>query len=250
MTLPDSAVYTGIVRHRRFYPVVHEFSYSITLFLLNLDEIDQLMAQSRWFSCRHWSLAQFRRSDYMAPHHQDLKSIAVSEVEKALLCTVNSPKVYLLSNIRQWGFCFNPVSFYYVFDTEELVGIVAEVNNTPWKERHRYVVNTTDQVSPYQYHFAKRFHVSPFNPLTMDYRWQSNEPGQSIDIHMENWQSDIKHMDATLSLQKKSWSSAHLNRALIRTPFNTIKVPLLIYWQAIKLWWKKAPIYDHQPVDK
>ncbi|MDO3385570.1 DUF1365 domain-containing protein [Gilvimarinus sp. SDUM040013] len=247
MTAVGSAIYSGKVRHRRMLPVSHEFTYNISLYYMDLDEIDSLMAASRWLSCTGWNIGQFKRSDYMEPFDQSLKSIAVAEVERALSCSISNPKVYLLTNLRQWGQCFNPVSLYYVYDAQELIAIVAEVNNTPWKERHRYVVGLVGLEPPYQQSFAKCFHVSPFNPMDMQYRWQCNEPGSSLDVHMENWAGEEKHMDATLSLHRKSWVPTNLNRSLLRTPFNSLKVSLSIYWQAAKLWWKKAPIYDHIP---
>lgn len=244
MTVLQSAIYTGKLRHRRFTPIEHEFIYDITLFFMDLDDIDSLMASSRWYSSSKANLAQFRRSDFMAPHDMPLKAIAIKEVETNLHRTLHNPKVYLLSNLRLWGACFNPVSFYYVYEAESLVAIVAEVNNTPWNQRHRYVIQLGGQQSPYQTSFNKSFHVSPFNPMDMRYQWQCNRPGESLDVHMENWVEASKHMDATLTLQKKSWSSTHLNQVLLRTPFNSMKVPLSIYWQALKLWWKKAPFYN------
>ncbi|MDO3382499.1 DUF1365 domain-containing protein [Gilvimarinus algae] len=247
---PQSCIYSGTVRHRRFTPVEHQFSYHINLFFVRLDELNGLFSGHRLWSLNRRNLGYFRREDYMAPHSDNLESLVLQKVVDALNIDLKEPSVYLLTNLRQWGMCFNPVSFYYVYDRDSLKAIVAQVNNTPWNERHCYVIPVQAERTTNKQRFAKEFHVSPFNPLEMTYHWRSSLPGEHLSVHMENHREGRCHMDATLQLEKKTWTTGNLNRVLIRTPFNTMKVPLAIYWQALKLWLKGAPIYNHTKGDR
>ncbi|UTF60704.1 DUF1365 domain-containing protein [Gilvimarinus sp. DA14] len=245
---PESAIYSGWVRHRRFTPKKHEFSYRQHLFFMDLDALPELFSQSRLWSFNKSNLGCFRREDYMAPVSQNLKDVVLQKAQ-AVIDTDAPCKVFLLANLRLWGFCFNPVSLYYVYQNSRLMAIVAEVNNTPWNERHCYLVPMDEKQRANDVRFSKKFHVSPFNPLAMDYHWFSSRPGEKLSVHMENHKQGVKHMDATLTLSKESWSAAHLNRILWRTPYNSIKVPIAIYWQALKLWLKRVPVYNHPGSD-
>ncbi|WP_020209622.1 DUF1365 domain-containing protein [Gilvimarinus chinensis] len=245
---PESAIYSGWVRHRRFTPRRHEFSYQQHLFFMDLDKLPELFSVGRLWSLNKTNLGSFRREDYMAPTDQGLKEVVLKKASP-LLQREGVTQVFLLANLRLWGFCFNPVSLYYVYQDSVLKGIVAEVNNTPWNERHTYVVPMGDNQKARDVRFPKTFHVSPFNPMDMDYHWFSSCPGETLSVHMENHKGGEKHMDATLTLEKKNWNAAHLNRMLWRTPYNSIKVPAAIYWQALKLWLKRVPVYDHSSPD-
>lgn len=249
----NSAIYSGRVRHRRFSPKLHEFEYTVFMMYLDTREIDQVISLSPFWSKKYFAPAQYKRSDF----HIDKKNKGnpnLPSVDESIRNTLEDftsirPKgpIRMLVNLRYWGFNMNPLSTYYCFDEadENLVAIVAEVHNTPWNERHSYVL-TSDQFSKKQHvNFEKEFHVSPFNPINMQYRWHSTTPNSTLAIHLENWQDDEIIMDATMALQHETISTASLNKILIRFPWMTVKIVLAIYWQAIKLWWKGVPIFDH-----
>ncbi len=245
-----SAIYTGRLRHRRFFPTRHEFSYSSTLFYLDLDELPYLFSRNVLWSYNAANLGSFKRSDYLGDPEVPLRDeVRRYACELAGDCP-NGP-IRMLTNLRILGFCFNPVTFYYLFneDAAAPVLILAEVNNTPWNERHVYVVHCNPSGKT-EFNFAKEFHVSPFNPLDMQYRWVSTVPQETLLVHMENHgvmenASTGLHMDATLSLERQSWSAAALNKILWMQPWAAVKVPLAIYWQALRLLIKRTPIYDH-----
>ena len=88
---------------------------------------------------------RFRRSDYLGDPAVPLADAVRALVAERLGSAPQGP-IRLLTHLRTFGHCFNPVSFYYCFaaDGERLEAIVAEVTNTPWGERHAYVLPRGD----------------------------------------------------------------------------------------------------------
>lgn len=242
-----SAIYQGWIRHRRFVPREHAFRYRSALFYLDLDELPKLFEGARFWSSDRRTPGRFRREDYLHPEEGDLKTAVRREVTRQAGYCPAGP-IRLLTNLRMWGLCFNPVSFYYCFepDSDRPSVILAQVNNTPWNERHCYVIPCHPGTGKSRLMFRKGFQVSPFNPIDMDYRWVSTVPTDQLLVHMENHRDGECHMDATLSLERQPWSSENLNRILWKQPWLTAKVPVAIYWQALKLWLKRVPFYGHQ----
>ena len=241
-----SAIYQGKFRHRRLYPKAHAFSYESTLFYLDLDELPQLFKGVKGWSLEGTARGQFCRRDYLGDPDTELKEAVRAEVVHQWGHCPQGP-VRMLTNLRMWGFCFNPVTLYYLFEpsVEKPALILAQVNNTPWNKRHSYIV-PCDDGGKTRTDFPKQFHVSPFNPLDMRYHWVSTSPSEKLLVHMENHREGICHMDATLTLERQGWSAEQLQRILWRQPWLTLKVPAMIYWQALKLFLKGVPFYPHR----
>jgi DUF1365 family protein len=230
-------------------PVPHHFSYRLFMMYLDLDELPEVF-RGRWFwSVRRPALARFRREDHFGDPGQPLDESVRDLVERQTGCAPEGP-VRMLTHLRYFGHVFNPVSFYYCFDRNDqfVETIVAEVNNTPWGERHCYVLPQSmnrGTGSHARYHPDKVFHVSPFMEMDVDYDWRFNQPGERLTVHMENARHGEKVFDATLNLERREISAGSLARVLVLFPMVTVKVVVGIYWQALRLWLKSVPVHDH-----
>ena len=244
-----SAIYSGRLRHRRMQPTPHQFSYRLFMMYLDLDELPGLFRKRWLWSARRPALARFRREDHFGDPGQPL-SESVRELVRGETGVAPKGPIRLLTHLRYFGHVFNPVSFYYCFDKEDryVETIVAEVNNTPWGERHCYVLPQSmnrGTGNHGRYCPDKVFHVSPFMPMDIDYDWRFNQPDEVLTVHMENMRRGDKLFDATLVLQRREISSGALARVLALFPLVTVKVVFGIYWQALRLWLKSVPVYDH-----
>jgi DUF1365 family protein len=242
----SSAFYCGWVRHRRFSPKIHRFRYKVFMVYLDLDELDDVFSISRFWSTKRFALARFDRRDFHGDAKTPLKTALQNTIEQRTGKKHLGP-IRVLANLRYFGFNMNPLTTYFCFDPTDtfLEFIVAEVNNTPWGEKHAYVLPCVHEARTQEFHFAKVFHVSPFNPLMMEYRWLSSEPQKKSLIHLENWQGNKKIADATLHLHREAMTATRMNRILLEYPLMTVKVIAAIYWQALRLWLKKVPYFAH-----
>ncbi|MBX3027203.1 DUF1365 domain-containing protein [bacterium] len=246
---PASALYVGRVRHRRHAPRPHVFSYRLFMLYLDLDELPALFT-GRWlWRYERRGVAAFHRADYLGDRRQPLGE-AVRDLVAARTGSRPDGPVRMLTHLRYCGYVFNPVTFYYCWDGGGAApaAIVAEITNTPWNERHAYVLRADDAVGPermLRFRFGKRFHVSPFMPMDQDYEWRFTTPGRRLAVHMRNWRAGERVFDATLALERRPLTTASLTRALARFPAMTATVSAAIYWQALRLWWKGLPFHPH-----
>jgi uncharacterized protein len=244
-----SCIYEGQVRHRRFAPSSHEFCYGLYLMYIDLDELPGLFDGFWLWSARRFNLAWFRRADHMGDPNKPLDRVVRDTVEASTGYRPEGP-IRLLSHLRYFGYGFNPVSFYYCFDEqcERVETIVCEVNNTPWGEQHVYVLPASENEGRgghMQFRRSKEFHVSPFMPMDIEYDWRFSQPGERLNVHMENNCEDVKLFDATLMLERAPMNSLSLARVLFQYPWVTAKVVVGIYFEALRLWLKKTPLYVH-----
>jgi len=230
-------------------PVVHEFEYRMFMMYLDLAELPDVF-RGRWlWSARRPALARFRREDHLGDPAVSLDR-AVRDLVFEETGTRPAGPVRLLTQLSYFGYVFNPVSFYYCFsiDDTKLETIVAEVNNTPWGERHCYVLPqgmNRGSAGHHRYFPAKEMHVSPFMQMDVDYDWRFKPPSEALTVHMETARRGEKIFDATMALERKELNPGSLARVLTAFPFMTLKIILAIHWQALKLWLKGATVYDH-----
>lgn len=249
-----SALYSGIVSHTRFSPKKHHFSYKQYMMYFDLDEVDELVSLSRLTSATRWAPLQFKRGDFHGNPENSIRDEIISTVRDKSGLEIKGP-ICALGNWRCFGLNFNPIVVYYCFDSsgENLKAVVAEVTNTPWFERHAYVMPVKDgDHGECKQRFEKQFTVSPFNPLNMDYEWKSSFPCENLRVNIENYQHGERVFHAVLNLKKIELNSdsarKKLRNMVLRFPFMTLKVVLAIYWEALKLYLKGVPFLGKDKV--
>ena len=244
-----SAVYEGTVRHRRWAPHPHAFDYRMAQLYLDLDELGHVFERRWLWSLERRNLAQFRRADYLGPTDLPLAEAVRRRVEQATGRRPQGP-VRLLTHLRYAGYVFNPVSIYYCYasDGRTLESILAEITNTPWKERHAYVLPVAAAARRGRvlaWSFPKTFHVSPFMPLQRTYHWRFTDPGDELYVHMDVLSEGEREFDASLALARRPLDGHSLARVLWRYPLMTAQVIGAIHWHALRLWLKRTPVHDH-----
>jgi uncharacterized protein len=239
-----SCIFEGTIRHRRFDPR-REFSHRLALVYLDLDELPRLL-DGRLVASRP-GLVRFRRRDYLGDPVVPLDRAVRDVVEDQTGARPEGP-IRLLTQLRSFGHCFNPVSFYYCFESgcDRVQALVAEVTNTPWGERHAYVIEAKQRDSALVTgRFDKALHVSPF--MGMDHRYEARAatPAETLSVHISSSRAGATVFDATLALRHRELTPASLARITARYPLATVRVLALIYAHALGLKLAGAPVHRH-----
>jgi len=236
-----SAIYEGTIRHRRFAVRPHELRHRIALVYLDLEELDGLL--DGLLIAGRPGLVRFRRGDYLGDPHVGLADAVRALLERRTGSAPAGP-IRLLTHLRTFGHCFNPVSFYYCFNPQEqLDAVVAEVTSTPWGERHAYVLERSGEGRVLAGSFAKALHVSPFMGMEQRYTLRAAAPGATLAVHIESHELGALAFDATLTLHRAPLSSRGLARLTMRYPAATLRVLALVYGHALALKLKGVPLH-------
>ncbi|MDX1403881.1 MAG: DUF1365 domain-containing protein [Woeseiaceae bacterium] len=250
----NSCIYEGRVKHARQKPARHQFSYRLFMMYLDLDELPGLFKRRWLWSVTRPAIARFRRGDHLGANDRPLVDCVRELVERETGKRPDGP-IRLLTNLAYFGYCFNPVSFYYCFskDGAKVEFIVAEVNNTPWGEQDSYVLECGDGVvakKAWRFRPLKKMHVSPFIPMDIEYTWALSAPADHLSVFMADSKDGERILEATLMLRRKEINAVSLASVLLRFPLMTSKVILAIHWQALRLWLKRCPVYEHPALQK
>lgn len=242
-----SAIYEGTVRHRRLAERSHQFQYGVAMPYLDLDEIDDVLGGR--LTRERPGVLRFRRADYLGRPEVPLQD-AVRALVASRLGAAPAGPVRLLTHLRTAGCCFNPASLYYCFgpDGEQLEAIVLEVTNTPWGERHAYVLPCRDPGSAGARHsgaFDKAIHVSPFMGMDQRYAWRAVAPGPTLSLHIESTEGNVRVFDATLRLRRRPLDHRTLAGITMRYPLAAQRMLVLIYAHAVCLRLKGVKIRPH-----
>lgn len=243
----ESAIYSGTLRHRRFEPRRHEFTYRIFMAMLDIDRIPALMQVSPFTSYNRLNWASFEDRDHFGDPRLRLRDRLKADAQAQGLQLPEGP-IFLLTHLRYLGYNFNPISIFYCYGREgNLESILAEVNST-FGESHNYWLSGANSVpgsNAHTYRCPKLMHVSPFMPMELDYRFVLPPPGDRLVAHMNTLAGEHSAFDATLTLERLPWTAKSLHRALLQFPWMTAKVTAAIHWQALKLYVKRVPVFTH-----
>jgi uncharacterized protein len=239
-----SCIYEGTIRHRRLHPR-REFSHRLALAYLDLDELSGLLGGR--LVARRPGVVRFRRRDYLGDPAVPLHRAVRDVVEEQTGARPEGP-IRVLTQLRSFGHCFNPVSFYYCFKPggERVQALVAEVTNTPWGERHAYVIEGKRSDSALLAgEFEKALHVSPFMGMDHRYDARASTPAQMLSVHISSSRAGVTVFDATLALRRRALTRASMMGITARYPLATVRVLALIYAHALGLKLAGAPVHRH-----
>lgn len=237
-----SCIYQGTIRHRRSEPR-REFRHPLTMAYLDLDELPGLIG-GRLVSDRP-GLLRFRPADYLGRGAAPLDAAVRDRVQELGGSRPAGP-IRVLTQLRSFGLCFNPVSFYFCFggDGERLDAVLAEVTNTPWGERYTYLLPGAGRPVA-SGRFAKELHVSPFMGMDHVYEARATTPGETLSVHIESQRRGVPVFDATLKLERRELTAAAAARMALGVPPAAVRVLALIYGHAVGLKLAGARVHPH-----
>lgn len=264
--MTDSSLYWGRVSHTRFLPKVHRFTYRVMMFDIFLDEIDELVDA-------HWALRSegvvttrdvkrtlgntlpwryvLRRSDFLPSYEGNLDTAARSAFLE--LAGEEAPgRISMMANLRSMNWNFNPITIFFYYRGDTVERAIAEVTNTPWGERHLYLLN-----GPGTTRFAKAHHVSPFLEMSGEYELTYKKQDDHFDLVMglfdlpENGGPDLgpRRLTAVMDFDREDLTDSALHAATKRFPDMAFRVSLRIYVQAAKIFAKGIKYVPH-PLSK
>lgn len=267
------ALYEGATRHRRFSPVPHEFRFPLYLFLLEHPGSGSGVELRLPTAGRSiWPAVRYERSDYLDGDGSVPLGDAIRELVAVRTGAAPTGRVLTLTQLRTNGYVFNPITVHYCLASEpdadgsdRIEVVVLEVTNTPWKERHWYVIDArataivdsdrsvsiaaTDERGRIRSEFPKALHVSPFLQMDATYRFTATPPGDRLWFRLENFErrdgSEVKVFDADLSLTRLPLTPESLRVQVRRHPFQTMRVWSNIHLHALRLAMKRVPFVRH-----
>jgi DUF1365 family protein len=250
--MPEPGLYVGTVRHRRFAPVRHAFTYPLFMTLLDIDRLPELMRVSPFTSYNRFIWASFHDDDHLVPGARPMRAKLEDEARREGV-TLPDGRILLLTHLRYLGYVFNPVSFYYCYDSDDRLQLmVAEVNNTYGGRQTYWLTCGTPHASSGATSFRtpKTMYVSPFLQVDLDWTFHLSRLGDTAFVHMQALEDDVKTtLDATLRLRRRPWTAGAIVRTLLRFPAMTASVIIGIHWQALRLYLKGVPVVPRRTKD-
>jgi len=246
MTL-HSSIYEGTVVHERVRPKRHHLRYDVFTMLLDLDELPELDRRSRLFGYNRTAVLSFYDEDHGPTTGGALRPWVEARLAEAGLES-DGGAIRLLCYPRIFGYVFNPLSVYFCYRQDgALSAILYEVCNT-YKERHTYIIPVDDPSrNVIKQRCGKALYVSPFIDMKAEYLFRIVPPADNVNIVIRQEDADGLLLAAAFQGARQPFTARSLTRNLIRFPFLTLKVIGAIHWEALRMWLKGIPVFDHHP---
>lgn len=248
-----SGLYRGRVWHARQRGPRQGFSYAISYYYIDLDELDHVFAAIPGHRVNRWAPYSFRESDYLKDRPEERLKDRVAGFIAEYIGVPWQGRVRVLTQLRQWGAIMNPLTVFYAYDESghQLQYLVGEVSNTPWNERHLYLipVNAADQddAAPVWHRMShrKEFHVSPFFAVSGSYHWRFNTPDDLLQLDIRLHQDNRVVFDARMILHHIPLTARNAWACALRYPWFPLLTLARIYRQAFRLWRQRATFFPH-----
>lgn len=234
----------GKVRHRRARPFVYTLEHDVFYVALDLDELDEVPRRVRLIGRNRRNLLSFRDGDHLDPPAVDLRDAAREHLRTEGV-DPDSWRITLVTNLRVFGYVFNPASFYLCRDASgELQVVIVEVHNTH-HERHLYTLRRPTDGPDFAASMDKDFYVSPFIEMVGRYTVRVRDEPARLRISINEDEEEGLLLHTSIDLTRRPLSDRTVVRMLVRHPFITQKTIGLIHWHALRLWRRGAPFLRH-----
>ena len=232
-----SSIYNGKVIHKRFKPKEHFFKYSVFSLLIDLSELNQLDKEIKFFSFNKFNLISFYEKDHGSRNGSSLVAWVKKNLE-ANNIHFKDIKIKLLCYPRIFGYVFNPLSVFFIYNSnEKLISILYEVKNT-FGEQHTYIFKVDDDLKLFQHNCSKKFHVSPFIEMDCNYFFRILKPEDKMSVIIDQYQANEKILYASQDGKRVDFNSKELLKSYLKHPLMTFKIISAIHFEAFKLWTK------------
>lgn len=268
----NSCIYTLKLIHNRRIPRLNSFKYSIYMMYLDLDEIEAMSKSLFLFSYNKWNVLSFFDQDHFKFVSQKSKKAEVIAREtidfdaqkylnkntkerlqvliKELQLDFELDKAYVLTSLRNFGYIFNPVSFYYCFDGEgRFRAMFSEVNNTFGDQKMYHCVIDNPEAEIFTDTQTKNYYISPFINYDNNLHWRFKIPADKIMMSIDSLKNNEVELQTSFTGDRKELNNINLLWAVIRYPMVTLMAIVLIHYQALKLFIKKIKFYRKEATD-
>lgn len=228
----------GITTHARLGGIANAFRYSVDYVLIDPENSAPTPAL---FSRNRFNLIAVHDRDHGGTRGKGEGATWARRVFAEHGLDTQDLEILLLTQPRFLGYWFNPVSFWLAMRGERLVAVISEVNN-PFGDRHSYLSHNPgfDPIAASDTLVAhKAFHVSPFQRLAGDYRFNFDIRPDRIAIRIA-LKDGKDGLIATLTGTRDRLTNRAILGASFRRPAGALRTIALIYWQALKLKLKGA----------
>lgn len=268
----NSCIYISKLSHERLAPKKNSFEYSIYMMYLDLDELPDLANDFSIFGYNRKNILSFYDEDhfkFLKATSGDYKIISQENVKFEASKYINKntkeriqilaqelgfdfdiEKVFILTNLRNFGYIFNPVSFYYCYDKNGVFRVLfSEVNNTFLDQKMYYTLIDDASEEMFSSRQRKNYYISPFISHDNDLEWNFNIPGESFKMYINSLKEGVTTLKTCLDGERVEISNRRLLWIQLRYPLMTIRIIVLIHYQALKLFLKKIPYFKKTETD-